>query len=339
MEEAAKNIDIAVADETTAGSTKAWWYRAKINLLMDADTMFAVNHPKASLEALHSFQKMKETNEPKFKDWADATDYMKILVNSLFNDGVNAYGKKNYHDAFLFFYAVSDASDLLEWRGQKANNETLEKALGNAALCAENDKDYNSAALAYRKEIAITSDAKAYISLIDLLKKQKDNENARKTTDEALAKYPNNKDLLIFKVNFFMNEGKFSDALSFLQQIAVQEPKNLQVQSGIGQAYEQLNDTINALKTYTYMLSIDSNSYEANFAMGKMWFNKSKPVNEQMNTLGSTKEDIRKSDLLKMQRDVFLLKSKPYLQKANAARPGDPEITKALNTIEALTSK
>jgi hypothetical protein len=111
LEEAAKNIDIAVNDPSTAESSKAWWYRSNIYQSIASEKSLADKFPKASLEAVHSFQKLKDLNDPKFKDWSDAYSNIRAISNNLFNDGITAYNKKNYHDAYLFFFSVSSLQE------------------------------------------------------------------------------------------------------------------------------------------------------------------------------------------------------------------------------------
>lgn len=340
LEEAAKNIDIAVNDPSTAESSKAWWYRSNIyqSISIEGKTL-SDKFPKASLEAVHSFQKLKDLNDPKFKDWADAYENMRGITNNLFNDGITAYNKKNYHDAYLFFIAVSDIQDILNAKGQKESVKILNSALGNAALCAENDKDYPTAISTYKKIIPLSKDSLVYISLVSVLKKTKDIESAKTYTDEGLAKYPSSKELLIDKINFYMADGKFGDAITYLQKASAQDPKNEQLQSALGIAYEQLKDTANARKVYENLLQLNPNSFEANYGLGGMIFNRSKPIQEKMNALGATKEDLKKYDEMKLTRDAVFLQAKPYLEKAQAAKPDDAEVKKALNTINAMTAK
>jgi len=341
LDQAARLIDEAVADPSTSGSAKAWWYRSNIYQLISSepDSSLRNKYPKASLEVVRSFQKMKEINDPKFKSWDDAYQNMKAISSKLFNDGIGAFNKKNYHDAYLYFYAVSDVEDVLAAKGQKIDNDLLSKALGNAGLAAENDNDYTSAIAVYKKLLPMSTDAKAYVSLVSVLKRAKDTESAKKYTDEALAKYPTEKDLLIDKINFYMADGKFSDAISYLQKAITQDPKNEQLQSALGIAYDQIKDTANARKVYESLLVLNPNSFEANYGIGGMIFNQTKPIQEKMNNLGATKEDLKKYDELKALRDSIFAQAKPYLDKALAKHPDDAEVKKALTTIDAMTRK
>ena len=341
LEQAAKSIDEAVADPSTSGSGKAWWYRAKIYEAIStcSDPGLHEKYPLASIEMVKSFTKLKDVNDPKFKDWQDVYNYLLVIGNNVFNDGVSAFQKKNYHNAYLFFSAVSDVQDILAAKGQKANTDLALKALGNAGLCAENDNDNAGAIAIYKKMLAMSPDSKTYVALVAVSKRSKDVESAKKYTDEGLAKYPKEKELLIDKINFYMADGKYGDAVTYLQTAAEQDPKNEQIQAALGVAYEQLKDTASARKIYENLLVLNPNSFEGNYGLGGMIFNQTKPIQLKMNDLGTSKDDIKKNEQLKIQRDAIFMQAKPYLEKAAVARPDDPEIKKALNTISAMTSK
>jgi tetratricopeptide (TPR) repeat protein len=356
LEEAAKNIDIAVADPSTQNSSKAWWYRSNIYQLISSvpgDTIFHNNHPKASLEAVRSFQKLVEINDPKFRDWKDAYLNMNAICRNLFNDAVSAYQQKNYHDAYVFFCSVGDVDDLLVAKGQKRDTGFLNKSLGNAGIMAENDHAYLAAISVYKKFLLSATDATVYISLISDIKKaraiaeskndtvssQKLTDEAKRYTDEALAKYPNESHLLIDKINFYIADGKSGEGISYIQKALEKDPKNEQLYTALGMAYEQLQDTANAWKTYLTLLDMNPNSFDANFHIGAMIYNSHKPIQEQMNKLGGSKADIKKNDELEVQRNAIFVKAKPYLEKALAAHPDDAQVKRTLNTIETLTKK
>ena len=351
--EAAKNIDIAAGDPSTSESTKTWWYRSQVYQSIANERTLADQYPKASLEAMRSFEKMRDLNDPKFKDWKDAYENMKSIAVSLFNNGIDAFNKKNYHDAYLFFMGVSNIQDILTAKGQNEPIKTLTSSLGNAALSAENDKDYPTAIAAYKKLLPVSKDSAAYISLVSLLKKaanaekakgnaddaKKYLEEAKAITDQALAKYPASKDLLIDKINFYLTDGKYSDAITYIQSAITQDPKNEQLYAVLGLAYSQTGDTTKARQTYENLLLMNPNNVDANRGLGAMIFNRQKLLQEQINALGATKEDLRKAEELTAKRNAIFLEAKPYLQKALDGKPDDDEIRKILTVIDARTKK
>lgn len=338
LEDAAKNIDIATHDETTSKQTKTWWYRAKIYAYIAAEPATTAKYPKASLEAATSFQKMQELNEPKFKDWADAVVVMKDLTASLFNGGVTAFQSKNYAEAYIYFMSVSDINDILLLHNSKVVESILSGAIRNAALSAENAHDTTGAITTYKKYLTVAPDsvkASVYQSLITLYKK-KDLAEAKRLTDEGLAKYPDNKDLIIDKINFFFNEHKQGEAIEFLKKLAAQDPKNESVLYNLAVAYETAGDTVAARKGYENVLAINPSNFDANLGLGAMLFNKANAINKQMNALSMSAADQKKFDALKIPRNALFVEAKPYLLKAQEVKPNDPEVKKALTTIEAI---
>jgi tetratricopeptide (TPR) repeat protein len=337
LEEGMKAIDVAVTDPSTGNATKTWWYRSQIYQNTASEATLKGKYPNASLEACKSFQKMAELNEPKFKDWSDATINMKALTSNLFNDGVDAFNAKKFSDAYQFFYAISTISEIIKAKGDKVSEDLVPKALGNAALAAENAGDNQNAINAYNKLLPTSTDSRVYLSLINLNKKIKNLSEAERLTDEALTKYPNDKDVLINKINFFIAAGKQPEAIQYLKKAADQDPKNEQIQAALALSYDQSGDSASARKVYENLLTMNPNNFEANYGLGAMIFNQSKPIQEKINALSMSPEDQKKEAILTTQLVALLNKAKPYLLKAKELQPNNPEVLKALTTVEYKT--
>ena len=72
LESALPYINEAVVNEQTMNSTKAWWYRSQVYQFIASEKELHGKYPEAGVEALASFKKMNDLNDPKFKDWEDA---------------------------------------------------------------------------------------------------------------------------------------------------------------------------------------------------------------------------------------------------------------------------
>ena len=337
LEEGMKAIDMAITDPSTSSATKTWWYRSQIYQNIASEATLKGKYPTASLEASKSFQKMADLSEPKFKDWNEATQNMKALTSNLFNDGVDAFNAKKYADAYQFFYGINSMAIIIRAKGDKVSDDLIPKALGNAALAAENAGDNANAISAYTKLLPTSTDSKVYLSLINLNKKMGNNAEAQRLTDEALVKYPHDKDLLISKINFFIAGGKQGEAIAYLKTAADQDPKNEQVQAALALSYDQTGDTANARKVYENLLAMNPNNFEANYGLGAMIFNGSKTLQAQINALSTSPEDKKKEATLTAQRNTIFMQAKPYLDKANGIQPNNKEIQKALTTIEYMS--
>lgn len=336
LESALPYINEAVENEATINNTKAWWYRSQVYQFISTEKKIKDKYPNASEEALRSFKKMLEINNPKFKDWDDASKNLQALATTVFNDGVEQFGTKEYARAAKNFASVEDINAIIEAKGGKPAID-LKTALGNAAIGYENAQDVNGAAGIYNKLIQKFPESKYYNILFTLYKKNNMTEEAKAVVDKGLVAYPTDKDLLISKVNFFVNEGKTAEAIEYLQKLIAQDPKNEQFQAVLGQAYEQSGDEANARKTYEGLTALNAKSFEGSYGLGALIFNKAKTITDQMNALGYSKADQVKYEELKKVRAGIFAEAKPYLENALTLKPDNPQVKAALGNIETLS--
>lgn len=336
LESALPYINEAIENESTMNNTKAWWYRSQVYQFISTEKNLKDKYPNASEEALRSFKKMLDLNNPKFKDWDDATKNLQALATTVFNNGVEQFGTKEYARAAKNFASVEDINAIIEAKGGKPAID-LKTALGNAAIGYENAQDVNGAVGIYNKLIQKFPESKYYNILFSLYKKNNMLVEAKAVVDKGLVVYPTDKDLLISKVNFFVNEGKTAEAIEYLQKLIAQDPKNEQFQAVLGQAYEQSGDEANARKTYEGLTNLNPNSFEGSYGLGALIFNKAKSITDQMNALGYSKADQVKYEELKKVRAGIFAEAKPYLERALALKPENPQVKAALGNIETLS--
>jgi tetratricopeptide (TPR) repeat protein len=336
LESALPYINEAIEHESTKGSTKAWWYRSQIYQFISTEPEVKDKHPDAAFEAIRSFQKMKEIDNPKFKDWPDAIKNLQALATSVFNSGVDLFSAKKFIDASKYFSAIEDINNVILAKGGKTNID-LKTAMGNAAIAAENGGIYADAIATYKKLDAAFPESKYYNIMYGIHKKNGNMDDARKIIDEGLLKYPTDKDLLISKVNFYIADGKSGEAIDYLKALVAQDPKNEQLYVALGQAYEQTKDEASAKATYESLIAMNSNSFEGSYGIGAMIFNKAKLLTDEMNALGYSKADQLKYEDLKKKRAVIFGEAKPYLEKALTIKPENQSVQAALKNIELLS--
>lgn len=336
LESAIPYIEEAVKHESTIGSTKAWWYRSQVYQFIYSEKELKDKYPNAADEALVSFKKMQELNNPKFKDWKDAVSNMQALSANIFNDGVEAFQKKDFAKAAKNFGYIEPINAIIEEKGGKSAID-LKTALSNTAIASENAQDLPGAIAVYNKLIDKFPDVKFYNIITGLYKKAGMKDELKAVIDKGLAAYPSDKDLLISKVNSFVSEGKSADAIDYLNKLIAQEPKNEQFYVVLAQAHEQAKDEAAARKIYNDLIALNPNTFEGNYGMGALIFNKAKLVTDEMNALGYSKADQVKYEELKKNRAVIFNEAKPYLDKALTIKPDNPSVKAALGNIEALS--
>ncbi len=336
LEAALPYINEAVANEQTMNSARAWWYRSQVYQFIASEKEIHGKYPEAGLEALVSFKKMNEINDPKFKDWEDAVKNLTALSTTIFNDGVDQFQAKKFDLAAKNFGLIPEINTIIEARGGKSPIEA-KTALDNAAVSAENGGLYKEAVDVYSKLIAKFPDVKYYNILYQLHKKNSNLDAANAIVEEGLVKYPSDKDLLISKVNALISSGKSGAAVDYLNKLIAQEPKNEQFYVVLAQAHEQAKDEAAARKIYNDLITLNPNTFEGNYGMGALIFNKAKFVTDEIEKLGVSKEDQIKFQKLEQNRKLLFEEAKPFLLKAQTIKPEDKEIKKALANIEAYS--
>lgn len=338
LEKAKAAIDQAVLDEKTSIEAKTWYYRGQVYQLIFSDSTLQAQHDMAQAEAVKSYKKVFEMNDPKFKTWNDLTKYLLALGPGSFNAAITQYEAKNYEQAYKYFASIADINEILEAKDVKPNIE-LDKALGNAALSAENGGNTDAAISAYKKLSEKFSDAKYDLLLARLQKKAGDKEGAIATLDAAIAKFPQNIDLLIDKLNFYIADDKHEQAMDMLNKAIALDPNNDQLYYALGTAYEKLNKLNEAKAAYEKAVQINPKNFGATYNLGAFYFNQAGTLNDEMNKLGYSKADIAKFEDLKKQRAEIFKLAKPYFEKCKEMEPDDPATLKALKQIELYSAQ
>lgn len=328
----------AITNDATSGKSKTWYYRGELYTLVFMDKTLKPKYPQAWQEAIKAFQKLNEINDPKFRDWEDVMKYLLPLATTVFNEGVDNYQNKNYAGAFQYFYAIKDINAVVEARKQKPNIE-LTVALKNAAICAENSNNTEGAISVYKDWLAIAPEAIAYRSYAVALKRSGKKEESQKVIDEGLSKYPKDANLLVEKINVYLENAQYTEALTYVNNLLEVEPNNDGANFIKGLAYEKIGNEDSVIYYYTKSAELNPKSIKPWNNLGALYVNKANALVEAMNKLGNSSADIKKYDELKQERKQLYLKAKPYLEKAKEIEPNDPQILRTLKQVDVFTAE
>ncbi|MBS1611997.1 MAG: hypothetical protein JST49_04195 [Bacteroidetes bacterium] len=338
LERAIKCADEAAVHEVTAPKAKTWFYRAQLYTLIFQNKDLKKKYGNAGLEAVKAFKKLYDINDPKFRDWEDVQNYAIPLATSLFNEGVDQFQSKNYAQAYDFFYSIKDLNKVIEGKGKKSTID-LPTALKNAAISAENSGNAAGAMAVYKDWIATAPDPNAYYRLSDAQKKAGQRDESKKTIDEAIAKYPKDANLLVGKINFFLEDSNYTAALSYVNNLIEVEPKNDGALFIKGLAFEKLGNEDSVVYYYKKAAEVNPKNDKAWNNLGAFYVNKTVPIINEMNNLGNTAADTKRYEELKKTVKELYLKGKPYLEKALEANPDDARTKQILTKINLYTGE
>jgi tetratricopeptide (TPR) repeat protein len=341
LERGIKCADEASVNESTMGVPKTWSYRGELFTLIAHDTILAKKYGTAGLEAVKAFKKLYDMNDPKFKDWNEVLSYIDQLRTDVFNLAVEDYQAKNYSQAYSTFMAVLDLNAISKAKSKEPRKGEIGDTiiLKNSAIMAENASMIKEAIEAYKAWIAIQPTPYAYRSYAVDLKKQDKVDEAKKIIDEGLAKFPKDVNLIVEKINFFLEAQAYTEALTYVNNLLELEPNNDGALFVKGLAYEKIGNEDSVIYYYKKSSEANPKNIKPLNNLGAWYVNKGNPLIEQMNKLGNTAEDQKKYDELKKQvRDLYT-KAKPYLEKAKAIAPDDQALSRILKKIESFMAE
>ena len=150
-----------------------------------------------------------------------------------------------------------------------------------------------------------------------------------------MGKFPKDANLLVAKINIFLDGGKYTEALVYVNNLLEVEPKNEGALFIKGLAYDKLGKEDSVVYYYQKTIEANPKYTSAYINLAAVYVNKAKPINVEMNALGNSAADIKKYDELKTQIKALYVQAKPYLEKAKELDPSDKQVERTLYQIDA----
>jgi hypothetical protein len=372
FEEAKTEIDKAMANPQTSEKPKALMAKAQIYFMLQESDKYKAGNPYR--EGLQSAIKLAEV-KPDYEK--ETVDNMLLRGGFLsYNDGVKAYGEKNYTEAVELMRTVVKVHDLgaggkhftkLTANYQKQFDTVAADAELTMANSVYNAEKWEEAIplLIKVKSNSIRRVPSVYECLIDAYSKTNNPTQELATIEEGRKTFPNDVTLRNFELNYYIKAGKMDDLVKKLEEASAKEPGNSDILFNIATTYMSMASAkdgkkpANAAESYakseaafTNALKIAPDNSGYNYNFGALYFNQATDVNDQINAItGSTAADQKKYDELRVKRDALFAKATPYFEKAYTLLSASEATLKgedlrtykstltALNRIYALQSK
>lgn len=210
-----EHTDKATTHEKSKALPKGWSTRALIaSQIAYVDTVDAANSAakvKIAEDALAQVKTLDTKNEEK----DNVENASKNITAAITNTALRAYNKKDYETALKGF------------DGLLVRNPNDTSMYVNAGLTAKSIKKYPEAIGYFKKAIALNSkDSKVlYQDAINMtLTELKDTTAGLAMLDEAIAKFPEDGDLLGVQTDIYINKGDIEKSQASLNKLLTKEP-------------------------------------------------------------------------------------------------------------------
>lgn len=338
-DKAAEFIEPATTNEATAGKEKTWRYRGSIyaQIAIGKNQELKAKYPKALEKAVESYIKANEL-DPKgsYKeenDWA----LMNLQITAL-NGGNEAFNQKQY-DKAIEGYLQSE-------RISKAMGRVDSNAVFNSALAYESKGDTAMAIQRYAECIKIGYDKPEVFRYLASMQKRSGNMDAAiGTTKQGLAKYPENKDLMLDQVAFLLESGKMEEAETSVKAAIGKDPANPVLYSVLGSLYdgkanpkegtvaevEMVKWYDLAEQAYKKSIEVDPSFFDSYYNIGVLYNNRAAFEYEKCNQI----KDDAKYAACKEKADQIYLQTIPFFEKAHELKPDDNASMQQLKKLYA----
>lgn len=330
--EAKEAIDQAVEHESTGIQGKTWYYRGLIYQMLAKDELLSQTDASYMSTALKSFEKAVSLEDKKFRNEDDAITYIRVISSDMFNRGADAYQNGNYEQAYEDFIAMKSINEILTKFGAELVVGT-ERSVSNAAASAEAAGMVPEAISAYEELLTMSDEANNYVFLSRLYKQSGDKDKAMATLDTAAEKFPDNAEIVIEQLNYFIEDGNLTGAIDKLDKAIELQPENDMLYFVKGNAYDKNGDMDQAIVEYEKAIAINPENDKALYNAGAMYFLGANKYITEMNDL-SYNETTKYNELNKKRTEMYL-KAKPYFEKVLELYPDDEASTKALFKINS----
>lgn len=190
------------------------------------------------------------------------------------------------------------------------NNKVFQKVdtltLYNAAISAEKANNLSMAKNFYKQLIGYKHQgSKMYHYLIDVNRREKNDTELQQTIADARKAYPNDKDILIDELNYYIENGKIKEALNNLNIAVEKDPTNSVLYFNLGTLYDNLANPKNvsevkeeerkemmqkAESNYKKAIELNPKYFDALFNLGAFYFNEGVKMNDKANEIKDNKK-------------------------------------------------
>ncbi|MBD2768398.1 tetratricopeptide repeat protein [Hymenobacter sp. BT664] len=323
LDKARTDIDKAIVNEKTSGKAKTWYTRGEIYQGMLESPIYSKQlQPGEGLQkAYESYAKAVELDGPTGEFGKQAVAKRETLYGQAFNEGVNSYNAKDYDKAIESYKLASKI---------KPQDTT---AVLYSAYASEAKQDFAGAKASYNQLLGMNyKSVNVYLRLLQMARQQKDNAEAAKVIQQALAAYPTNKTFMLEDLNLSLASGKGDDALAKINKAIAADPSNSNLYAVRGSMYDQQKKNDLALADYRKAVELDPNNFDAQFNLGVSNYNRAADAYTK-----ASKMDLKTYQVSGKKYEAegkkYFEASVPYFEKALQLQPDDRNTLVSLQKV------
>lgn len=326
LDKAWEAVQTAKNNDETKDLPKTWFIMGEILQAVGKSTnpSYTVISDNPVKDAYNCYQKALEMDTKKRYDKEINLKYPD-LSNVAVNKAVTYYDAKNYDKALELFDLI-----LLIETSPIYVNKIDTPILYYSGITALYAKKYDKA-IEYLGKVASYNygGGATYSNLRSAYIGKGDTASAMAMMQKANELFPNDLNVLVDMVNFYLTNGQAKEAFNYLNKAKEKDPKNVSFIFAEGTLYEKMGKSDSAIDAYNRAIQIDSNYFNAYYNLGVIYYNKAKDIYD---VAAKENDNIKYAELMN-KGDENIYKSIPYLEKAHKI---DPKENTTAETLKSL---
>lgn len=311
---------------------KTWEVRGEVYqaIYQSKDENIKTLNDDALSVALESYKKALELDEGD-KFGKSIKIKLTLLTNDLTNQAVEAFNVEDYNKALQSFEQILEieALDIIKVDNPDVVDTVI---LFNSGLAAYNAENYDKA-IYYYKEAAKYgyNGARTYSLIANSYQLKNDTLGALEVLKEGFTKYPTDNGVLTSMIQIYLDMNKTEDAMKYLELAISQDTNNPTYYFAQGTLYEKLGNEEKAIETYEKAIAADSESFNAQYNLGALYYNKGVKQIEIANAVPPNENEKYETELKKA--DVWFEKALPFMEKCQSLQAGDSMTLESLKNL------
>jgi tetratricopeptide (TPR) repeat protein len=275
-------------------------------------------------EAKKAFEKVVELDtEGKYNE--ELKEYLNKLKLLFESEAVYTYNNKEYEDAYYNFIEILSINEL-EVMGGVVDTVIFYNA---GRIARELNKHEEAIKLFKIVDGYDYNNPFLYIFLSNSYNAIGDTASGVEALKTGFKKFPENQNILIELINYYLIKGLADEALEYLAIAKEDDPENISFYFAEGTLFDKLGWFEDAKRSYEYCLELDENYFNAQYNLGVLYYNNAVKLYEEANLIN----DIQEYNKVKEVADAEIAKALPYIERAHEINPDDIETLKTLKTL------
>jgi tetratricopeptide (TPR) repeat protein len=328
LDKAKEALDQAFLNEKSKDNPKTYAALGKLcqEVFKSENPKFKALYANPLEDAYTAYQKAIEL-DPKggMKKQFSLNNTYQLLGNDFIQQGVAKFEAQDYAAALKSF----------EYNIKVASSDVYLGVIDsgiyfNAGLAAYNGKLYDKAIPYFKKCIELKyENTMPYFLGYQSYMALKDTVNAGETLQGAFKAYPDNQDVILQLVDFYMKNNKLQDAFSYINLAKSKDPNNYSLHWAEGVLFMKQEKYTEAIACLTKSVELKGDLFDTQFNLGVCYYNKAVELFQKTQEI----MDVAKYNTALGEANAVFINAIPFFEKANSIKPDDVDALRNLKEL------